>query len=129
MKNIFIAFIAVLSLLLTPLAAAQANLYEPGEDSEQMQEMMGMMAEGELDANSQMLLSEKLNSGKLNGEFYSDRMMRDAKFSGKTYNNFSGLIWLAVLGQVLFGILVLLFLFLLNAVLYKKLTMMNGKKK
>ena len=119
MKKKLIVVLTTLALLFAPVAVVQAQRTGSLVDKQEMKSLMDKMKVGQLDADSQMMLSEILDSKSKDGS-------RFGKF-GKTSKSSSLFVFVRVV-HGLFALLVLSLLFLLNVVLYKKLELMNKKK-
>ena len=120
MKKKLIVVITTLALLFAPVAVVQAQRTGSLVDKQEIKSLMDKMAIGQLDADSQMVLSEMLGSKLKDGS-------RFGKF-GKVDKS-SPYFAVVIIVHVAFTLLILSLLFLLNVVLYKKLELMNKKKK
>ena len=124
-------FFTALAIVFIPLGAVQARLSSSTFDKQEIVNLMDQMMVGELDADSQIMLSgilgDKMKDGKFQKRSYGD--MR--------YDKSTNAYYVIKLVHLVFFILVLSLLFLLNCFLYKKITVMDvilkakktGKKK
>lgn len=127
MKHRILISVAMFTLLLLPLAGVQAQTGTMSDLAE-MQSLMDQMKSGQLDAESQKMLAEKLTS-KMDGKMLGDRKFSGKHFGDKNFDKSSPYFIVAKIVHTLFVILTLSLLILLNAILYKKLRYMHGKKK
>lgn len=119
MKKKLIALLATFAILFAPLGAVQARIQDSANKQE-MKVLMDQMMVGELDADSQMMLSKMFESKSKDGS-------RLSKYGN--LDKSSPMFAILKIVHILFALLVLSLLFLSNVVLYKKLELMNKKKK
>lgn len=119
-KKIFV-LCAALGILLSPIIPVQAQNGGTTVNDENVRLFMNQMMNGD-DAESRRWFSEMMN-----GDDY--RKGYGHMMPYYTLDKASPFYLAAAIGRCLFGLMILSLLFLLNAILYKKLTMMNGKKK